>query len=553
MKLKAALLITVTVIATAVALLLGYRFINPSVSAQSTGTAAANNPASTASSTATTVPVTTVTAVKGQDTSMNFVGTVKALDQIKVLPAAAGQVVTSKVSNGTAVHQGDLLFEIGGINGTEHPLQSQFDLAQTNLNNAQKAVDAVKEGNDAALKAAQLQVQSAEHQAQSLSTDLNVFNRNIDAADSSMSILQDSLDTTNYNNQQNLDKASLAIQSLQDSLQELKVQKTQALDALYDQQNNTDDQTQRDQLQTTINSTNDDFDQKIRDLDTQLQTAAISYNNATAAAQLAENQLQGQLAQTQAQQDVLNLNRDSLATKSGYNGQTTDAVGVAQEGVVATLAKNKTSLLQTQSQLDIAKVSLDTAKNQLAFLEVRAPVDGIIDQISIRPGDLVSTQSVVAQVVNPHGFELNVGVNPDDVSNINKAEIQIGGQYLDVPVKSVSPLVDPVTKLVNVTLGLPNIFFRANQMLSTRLTFNQPAGTQENSTIYMVPVDALVIGDNNEKYIFIDNNGQARKTPVTVGNIDGDQVAILSGLQDNDQIIVQGSQDLTDGQTVTVN
>jgi RND family efflux transporter MFP subunit len=540
MKLKSAFLITGSLITGATLLFLGTRMLSPSVSAQTVGTST------------TPTPVTLISAAKGQDASMEFVGTVKAIDQIKILPATSGQIISSKVSNGDTVHRGDLLFEIGGLNGTEHPLRSQYDLVQTNFNNAQKALDAVKDGNDAALQVALLQVKSAQHQSDALAKDVGVYYRNIDAADSNISILRDNLDTTLYNNQQNLDKASLAIDTLDNSIQQLKVQKTRALDQLQDQLNDTEDQTGREKIQTQLDNSRDDFDQKIRDLNAQFQTAQISYNNATAAAQLAENQLQGQLSQSQAQQDVLNLNRDSLEIKAGYTGDSTDAVDIAKEGTAATQAKNKAALLQAQSLLDVAKTNLEIAKIQLEFLSVRAPVDGIIDQIAVRPGDTVGTQSLLAQIVNPKGFEMNIGVNPDDVSRINKAEIQLGGKYLDVPIKNISTVVDPSTKLVNLTLGLPNIFFRANQVLNARLTFGKSPADSTVTDAYMIPVDALVIADDNSKYVFLDSDGIARKTPVAVGNIDGDQVAITSGLHDNDQIIVEGSQDLTDGQTVVL-
>ena len=173
-------------------------FFSPSVKAQSPGNDSA-------------VQVTAVSASQAESLSIDFVGTVKAIDLIKVLPAASGQIISSKINEGDVVHQGDVLFEIGGMSGIKHPLQSQFELAQAAYNNSKKAVDAVKEGNDAALKAAQLGVQSAKHQAQAMALDVDTYSGNIDAAQNGISILQSSLDATRYNNQQNFSKADLAI------------------------------------------------------------------------------------------------------------------------------------------------------------------------------------------------------------------------------------------------------------------------------------------------------------------------------------------------------
>lgn len=500
----------------------------------------------------TPIHVTGVAVSRGAVASIDYVGTVKAIDLIKVLPGAAGQIITSKVTDGAVVKQGDILFELGGMNGIKHQLQSQYELAQTAFNNARKAVDAVKEGNAAALKSAQLQVQSANHQAQAMALDLDTYSGNIDAAQSGMFILQNSLDATRYNNQQNFDKADLSIQSLDESLHDLEDQRDETISDLYDQLDQVTDQTKRAELQKQIDTASDTFDQKVRDLNTQLNAAQISYGNVEAAAQLAENQIQAQLVTSQAQQNALNLTRDSLQLKAGYNGSTTDAVEIAREGAAATVSKNKASLLQAQAALDAAAINLEAAKNQLSLLSVHAPISGIITQVSVRPGDVVSTQTVAAQIVRQSGFELNVGVNADDVEKINKAEIRIGGKYVEVAVKTVSPIADPASKLVNVTLSLPNIFFRANQTLNARISFNQPQSVTADHA-FMIPVDALVIGDANDKYVFISDNGKARKMAVSVGEIRGDEIEVLSGISENDQVIVRGSQDLTDGQTVTMN
>jgi RND family efflux transporter MFP subunit len=240
-----------------------------------------------------------------------------------------------------------------------------------------------------------------------------------------------------------------------------------------------------------------------------------------------------------------------MQLKAGYNGSSTDALALAEQTNNATVAKNKASLIQAQAQLDTAAINLEAAKNQLSLLAVRSPIGGIIAQVSVRPGDVAGPTTVVAQIVNPNGFELNVGVNVDDVSRINKAEIKIGGKYLEVPVKNISAVADASSKLVNVTLALPNIFFRSNQTLSARISFTQPQNAAGSAV--MVPVDAIVIGDNNDKFVFIEDNGKAKKVAVSVGEIKGNEVSILSGISQNDRVIVNGSQDLTDGQAVTTN
>jgi RND family efflux transporter MFP subunit len=209
--------------------------------------------------------------------------------------------------------------------------------------------------------------------------------------------------------------------------------------------------------------------------------------------------------------------------------------------------------MQAQSQVDVAKINLDMAKNQQESLIVRAPTNGIIGEVIPHKGDIVSPQSSLTQIVNPDQFVLKVGVNADDalkITNASVAQVLIGGKYIPVGIKTLSPTADATSKLVTVTLTLPHIFFRANQTLDAQISLSSNMDPHAGSMIY-VPLDALIIG-TQEKYVYVYDNGKARKVNVTIGAIEGDQVEVLEGLQPNDQVILEGAKDLLDGQAVTL-
>jgi RND family efflux transporter MFP subunit len=519
---------------------------------QEVGTTTQGQNTSTSDTTQPSTHVTVETLSTDKTGLVTVLGTVKAVDQIKVFPGTAGQVTSVKVKEGDVVKKGDVILEIGGINGTKHQIQSQLELAETNYKNAQKGVNVTKSGNTAALKAAQIQLQSAKNQAAGTGIDLNVINRNIEATNDGVSIIQNSLDATRYKNEQDFQKTQNSIDSLRQAQQELQQKRQETFPDLYNKLAQTDDATARATIEATIQTTSEEFDKQSKALDDQLNTAMIGYETLRAGAQLSENQVLSQLTQSQAQIDVLNLNRESAATKLGYDGTTTDAVHLAEESVAATKVKNDAAIIQAQGQVDVAKINLDLAKNQQEALIVRAPNDGIVGEIATRAGDMVSSQAAVTQIINTNEYELKVGVNVDDAQKIgiiSKAEVQIGDRYVPVWIKSISPIADPTTKLVTVTLGLPHIFFRANQTLSAHIDF-MPS-TQTGKTTVSVPLDALIIG-TEEKYVFINDNGKAKKMNVTVGEINGSYAEILDGLNANDQVIVNHAKDLIDGQSITI-
>ena len=501
-------------------------------------------------------PATRVTVQNLSNDTTGFVaalGNVKAVDQIKVFPGTSGQVTTVKVKEGDVVKKGDILLEIGGTNGTKHQIQSQLELAETNYKNAQKGLNITKAGNTAALKAAELQLQSAQNQASATGIDLNIIGRNIDATNYGVSVIQNSLDTTRYKNSQDFQKTQLAIAALRQARQDLDQKRAEIFPELYNELARTGDPAERAKIEAEIQKNSETFDKQTKELNDQLTTAMIGYETLRAGAQLSENQIVSQLNQSQSQIDVLNMNRDSAATKLGYDGYTTDVARLAEEGLTAAKVKNEASLIQAQSQIDVARINLDMVRNQQESLIVRAPNDGIVGEIATRPGDMVNAQQAVTQIINTREYELKVGVNIQDAEKIgiaSKAEVEIGGKYVPVLIKSISPVADPTSKLVTVTLGLPHIFFRANQSLSARISY-MPSMEQTGSASVFVPLDALIIG-TEEKYVFVFSDGKAKKTDVTVGDISGSYARILSGLTPNDQIIVEHAKDLIDGQPVTL-
>ncbi|MCC6643912.1 hypothetical protein IT411_04140, partial [Candidatus Peregrinibacteria bacterium] len=124
-------------------------------------------------------------------------------------------------------------------------------------------------------------------------------------------------------------------------------------------------------------------------------------------------------------------------------------------------------------------------------------------------------------------------------------------------IKSISPKVDEKTRLVTVKLQLPNILFKVNQNikaklpLTTHTLISSNDGSQTASDVFYIPLDAVTIGSESQ-FVYINDHGKAKKVEVKLGEISGDQVAILSGLNFSDQVIVEGSKTLTDGQEISV-
>lgn len=66
-----------------------------------------------------------------------------------------------------------------------------------------------------------------------------------------------------------------------------------------------------------------------------------------------------------------------------------------------------------------------------------------------------------------------------------------------------------------------------------------------------MPVDA-VLTKQGETYVFINENGVAKKAIVEQGISDGTNVEITSGVTSGDEVIIKGQNFIEDGDKITV-
>lgn len=489
---------------------------------------------------------------------LNLLGTVEADSNVRVFPATSGQIAQVNVKEGETVQKGEVLFVLGGVNGVEHPSMTQYKVAQANYNAALTAYNNTVASTQAAVKSAELQLQSAQHQTEGSYIDYNNFSENLASAKDSIALIRTNLTETQLKNQRDLNNVLDAIDDLEDdrdeAISDLKDARKEAVLDLEEMIDNAPDEATQAELEHQLKDTKEQFDDQIDDLedqfDTQIEQLEDQYDTLQSASVLSENQLKAQLAQAYDQEHGLNTTRDSTQAKLGLYDGMSDQLLLAQQGLNSSVAQANTALSQAKTQRDIAAINLQSAADQQQLLLVKAPVTGVVGDVSAHQGDVVSQQAPLTEIIGSNSFALDVSVdveNSQKLSLTEMAQVKIGGKYMKVPVRTISPSVDPQSRLVNVTVELPNITFLPNQSIEVRLPINA-AGTNGSS---FIPLDAVTIGSERQ-FVYVVKDGKAHQATVELGAINGDLVEILSGLEEGAQVIVDGAKRVSEGQPVTI-
>jgi membrane fusion protein, multidrug efflux system len=190
-----------------------------------------------------------------------------------------------------------------------------------------------------------------------------------------------------------------------------------------------------------------------------------------------------------------------------------------------------------QASLQAAKASAELARKAVADSDIRAPISGLVAQRLVQPGERVSIDAKVIEIVDLSRVELEAAVAPEDILSLRvgqAARVQIDGQAEPVPAKVVriNPSAQSGSRSVLAYFELSN-----SAGLRQGLFARGEVELQRKSAL-VVPVSALRF-DQAKPYVLAVENGLAVQRQVTTGSrgdvrIDGRMeaaVEITNGLQ----------------------
>lgn len=260
--------------------------------------------------------------------------------------------------------------------------------------------------------------------------------------------------------------------------------------------------------------------------------------------------------------------------KQEANVSSQDAARAAQEATVRLAKTNLDRALKlseagviSKSDLDTAQTNYDSSVSQLKSLEqqlqqqrvelryyrVSAPMDGIVGDIPVRMGDRVQFTTLLTTVDEPGALEAYLYVPADRAKDLHlglpvKLLDETGTPRTETKVTFVSPQVDTDTQtvLAKAAVSNPKANLRIAQQVRAQVTWGSHNGT-------VIPVLA-VLRINGQFFAFVavkeGDKTVARQRALKLGEIVGNNYAVLDGVKPGDHIIVSGTQFLQDGAPV---
>jgi len=214
---------------------------------------------------------------------------------------------------------------------------------------------------------------------------------------------------------------------------------------------------------------------------------------------------------------------------------------------------------QAQANLAAADANVRRLEQLESFKNVYAPFSGVLTRRNVDPGALINSGAGVAgkelfDIARVDPLRVYVSVPQAYAPNIKagmKANVtlqEFPGQKFMGTVARTADAIDPATRTLLTEVGVPN---KDGKLLPG--SFGQVHfATGTSIPRITIPVNAMLFRAEGPRVALVDKDGKVHLRPISIGRDFGATLEILGGLDVNDQIIINPSDSLEEGQKVHV-
>ena len=213
----------------------------------------------------------------------------------------------------------------------------------------------------------------------------------------------------------------------------------------------------------------------------------------------------------------------------------------------------------SKAEWDAAKTNLDVRRssyeNLLENTQLVSPLTGVVTARNFDNGDLyTSTQMPVLVVEQIAPVKLMVNVSEPNFPKVSKGmpvKVKLDvyeGEEFEGKVSLVYPTIDAATHTFPVEITLANANQRVRPGMFARVTMNF------GSKNHVVVPDMAVVkrAGSGDRYVYVYNNGKVSYNKVKLGRRMGTEYELISGVDNNSQVVIAGQNRLADDVEVEV-
>lgn len=214
-------------------------------------------------------------------------------------------------------------------------------------------------------------------------------------------------------------------------------------------------------------------------------------------------------------------------------------------------------LQDLRTQTAMAEAALSSAEFNSNYAAIIAPRDGAVLRRLAEDREMVAAGAPVLVLgALDKGFVVRTGLADREIVQVrigDAAQVTLDAlpdAKLTGKLTEVASAADPASGMFDVKVTLDPVNLPLKSGLVAKLTIT-PSSAKSSARVY-VPIGAIVEGQGRTARVFVLEKDQARRRDVDVAFIEGEHVALASGLAAGEQVITDGASYLEDGERVAV-
>lgn len=208
--------------------------------------------------------------------------------------------------------------------------------------------------------------------------------------------------------------------------------------------------------------------------------------------------------------------------------------------------------LQAKTNKESMAKKMSALQEQVRMSKIISPINGTVDAIDIKVGQMVSPGMPSIRVINYSNLKVKADVAETYASKVKKGS-EVIVFFPDMQdsiigkVNFVSRAISPATRTFSVEVLLDNAKeYHPNMVARLRINDYRSADNQ-----LMVPVRTIQKDESNASYVFVAEGKLAKKRIITIGKEYQGQAEVLTGLKDGDQLITMGYDLVNENSPIT--
>jgi membrane fusion protein, multidrug efflux system len=200
----------------------------------------------------------------------------------------------------------------------------------------------------------------------------------------------------------------------------------------------------------------------------------------------------------------------------------------------------------------VSLINRDEVGYEFKPYEVVSEGKGVVSRVLLNPGASVNPATPIMAIVDIDSVKAVMAIDELKIRFVRvglTVQLKMAAypdEAFTARVTAISPVANPQTRAIDIEITVPNPGYRLKPGMYAEMEMVQ---SRHNGLV--LPI-AAVVDRGGQKFVFSVAKDRASMVPVQTGAITGDEIEIVSGLQESETVVASGADRLENGDRLNV-